>query len=110
MNKYYKISDMSATYRIAMGTSMCRLFQCMLTALWLSIVLHPGHKMRYFEDARWPAQWLKNAREMVREEYDDHYAFRDVGDGPASDSATRGLQDAELPEVSSRLPVTPLLV
>ncbi|KAH9849692.1 hypothetical protein C2E23DRAFT_683819, partial [Lenzites betulinus] len=54
LNRYYKISDMSATYRIAM-------------------ILHPGHKMRYFEQARWPAAWLRTARDMVREEYDASY-------------------------------------
>ncbi|KAI0653751.1 hypothetical protein C8Q70DRAFT_881642, partial [Cubamyces menziesii] len=42
LNQYYKLSDMSATYRIAM-------------------VLHPAHKMQYFQNAHWPATWIKNA-------------------------------------------------
>ncbi|KAI9068874.1 hypothetical protein FKP32DRAFT_1560798 [Trametes sanguinea] len=55
LNKYYKLSDLSATYRIAM-------------------VLHPSHKLRYFENARWPATWIKSARDMVQEEFDGYYA------------------------------------
>ncbi|KAI9056833.1 hypothetical protein FKP32DRAFT_1554661, partial [Trametes sanguinea] len=54
LNRYYKLSDMSATYRIAM-------------------VMHPSHKMNYFERAGWPSAWLKTARELVREEFDTEY-------------------------------------
>ncbi|KAI0691891.1 hypothetical protein C8T65DRAFT_587061 [Cerioporus squamosus] len=58
LNRYYKISDMSATYRIAM-------------------VFHPRHKLRYFERAGWPQHWIKEALTMVREEYDAHYRHLD---------------------------------
>lgn len=36
--------------------------------------------MGYFERARWPATWLKNARDMVRDEYDLYYAAGDDND------------------------------
>lgn len=42
--------------------------------------MHPGHKMRYFENAQWPASWLKTARELVREEYDSFYLKQDTAD------------------------------
>ncbi|TFK79412.1 hypothetical protein K466DRAFT_472719, partial [Polyporus arcularius HHB13444] len=51
LNRYYKMSDMSATYRIAM-------------------ILHPKHKLRYFERAGWPKHWIEDALAMLREEYD----------------------------------------
>ncbi|EIW58949.1 uncharacterized protein TRAVEDRAFT_123695, partial [Trametes versicolor FP-101664 SS1] len=54
LNRYYKISDMSTTYRIAM-------------------VLHPGHKLKYFEQAGWPSGWRKTAEQIVRKEYDTSY-------------------------------------
>ncbi|OJT11999.1 hypothetical protein TRAPUB_11453 [Trametes pubescens] len=61
LNQYYKLFDMSVTYRIAM-------------------IMHPGHKMRYFENAHWPAGWLKTACKLVREEYDSFYLNQDAAD------------------------------
>ncbi|OJT12090.1 hypothetical protein TRAPUB_11363 [Trametes pubescens] len=55
LNCYYKISDLSATYRIVM-------------------MLYPGHKMQYFKHAQWPSQLMKDAKSMLREEYDSFYA------------------------------------
>ncbi|KAI1785793.1 hypothetical protein LXA43DRAFT_836592, partial [Ganoderma leucocontextum] len=49
-----KLSDLSATYRIAM-------------------ILHPQYKLRYFEDAGWPKHWIDNAREMLEEQYSANY-------------------------------------
>ncbi|KAH9848487.1 hypothetical protein C2E23DRAFT_715766, partial [Lenzites betulinus] len=50
LNRYYKLSDMSATYRIAM-------------------VLHPSHKLQYFAKACWPSAWIKTAKEIVIDEF-----------------------------------------
>lgn len=33
--------------------------------------------MQYFEHAAWPAMWIKNAKGMVREEYDKFYLPKD---------------------------------
>ncbi|KAI0363453.1 hypothetical protein BV20DRAFT_958248 [Pilatotrama ljubarskyi] len=62
LNKYYKLSDLSATYRIAM-------------------VLHPGHKLEYFKKARWPTHWVKTARDMVHEEYGSSYCDMEGSEG-----------------------------
>ncbi|KAI0371189.1 hypothetical protein BV20DRAFT_942805 [Pilatotrama ljubarskyi] len=75
LNRYYKLCDLSATYRIAM-------------------VLHLGHKLRYFEDARWPSLWVQNARDMVHDEFDTSYVSlasradneEEEDTGPGSDS------------------------
>ncbi|RPD52124.1 hypothetical protein L226DRAFT_427059, partial [Lentinus tigrinus ALCF2SS1-7] len=42
LNHYYKLSDLSATYRIA-------------------LMLHPSYKDVYFKDAGWPTLWITNA-------------------------------------------------
>ncbi|TFK80197.1 hypothetical protein K466DRAFT_458543, partial [Polyporus arcularius HHB13444] len=42
LNAYYSLSDLSATYRIA-------------------LMLHPSYKDVYFKDAGWPSHWIKDA-------------------------------------------------
>ncbi|KAI0349629.1 hypothetical protein OH77DRAFT_1499485 [Trametes cingulata] len=54
-NRYYRISDMSATYCITMGK---------LSPSW--------PKLKYFEQARWPRLWQKTALNMAHEEFDTH--------------------------------------
>ena len=41
-------------------------------------VLHPRHKLQYFEKAGWEESWIKTSREIVRTEFDLTYAFMDV--------------------------------
>ncbi|TFK78831.1 hypothetical protein K466DRAFT_506651, partial [Polyporus arcularius HHB13444] len=67
LNRYYKATDMSATYCIAM-------------------LLHPRHKMHYFEKAGWPKHWIEDAVEMLREEYNKKYRhLATTSVGPATD-------------------------
>ena len=42
------------------------------------LVLHPRHKLQYFEKAGWEESWIKTSREIVRTEFDQTYAFMDV--------------------------------
>lgn len=37
-------------------------------------VLHPQHKLSYFNDLKWPQEWIKTAQALVREEFDNGYA------------------------------------
>lgn len=72
LDKYYTKSDQSEVYRIAM-----RMFQFLL--MWQLIdflipVLHPRHKLRYFESARWPTDWINTAQGILREEFERSYA------------------------------------
>ncbi|RPD52242.1 hypothetical protein L226DRAFT_466820 [Lentinus tigrinus ALCF2SS1-7] len=68
LNHYYKLSDLSATYRIA-------------------LMLHPSYKDVYFKDAGWPTQWIKNAHDMLREEFDRSYPGPDMRNpSPAPDA------------------------
>ncbi|KAH9926054.1 uncharacterized protein B0H18DRAFT_876771 [Fomitopsis serialis] len=51
MNKYYSRTDCSSVYRIAM-------------------VLHPGLKLEYFKQNRWPREWIDTAEQLTRAEYE----------------------------------------
>ncbi|TFK59205.1 hypothetical protein BDN72DRAFT_752156, partial [Pluteus cervinus] len=42
LNKYYSLTDQSSAYRIAM-------------------ILHPRHKLKYFEQAGWDTEWIAEA-------------------------------------------------
>ncbi|KAF8548497.1 hypothetical protein OG21DRAFT_1365185, partial [Imleria badia] len=42
LNRYYKLTDSSESYRISM-------------------ILHPQHKLQYFENARWEVKWIDMA-------------------------------------------------
>ena len=41
-------------------------------------VLHPRHKLHYFKKAGWDERWIETARDIVRAEFDQTYAFMDV--------------------------------
>ncbi|KAK7017583.1 ribonuclease H-like domain-containing protein, partial [Favolaschia claudopus] len=57
MNRYYEHTDESNVYRISM-------------------VLHPGLKLAYFNKQNWPAEWIENARRITRTEFNDYIALR----------------------------------
>ncbi|KAI0683494.1 hypothetical protein C8Q76DRAFT_567693, partial [Earliella scabrosa] len=54
LNRYYALSDLSATYRISHS-------------------LDPRYELRYYEEAQWSQEWIDNVRGMLRDEYDRHY-------------------------------------
>jgi hypothetical protein len=58
LNRYYDRTDHSELYRIAM-------------------VLHPCHKLSYFQRAGWAPDWIATAKKIVRDEFDRSYRFRD---------------------------------
>lgn len=41
-------------------------------------VLHPRHKLTYFKNASWEAEWITNAEKLVRDEFKRSYANKDV--------------------------------
>ena len=75
LNKYYNKTDCSEVYRIAMGMSA---YPFKDTYLYYYSVLHPRHKLQYFETAGWEDDWIKTARSIVRDEFDRMYAFMDI--------------------------------
>ena len=58
MNRYYSLTDTSIMYCIVM-------------------VLHPGMKLDYFQQAAWEADWIEEAEGLVRAEYVSHYENND---------------------------------
>ena len=38
------------------------------------VVLHPWHKLRYFEKVGWEPEWIATARGIIRTEFDHSYA------------------------------------
>jgi hypothetical protein len=86
MDRYYSLTDFSATYRIAMGIS----FRCLavLSLIFCLAVLHPGLKLEYFRRHEWEDDWIEQAENMVREEYIGTYENKDtasVDDAKAAD-------------------------
>jgi len=78
LNRYYAKTDLSSTYRIAMGTShaffyfIITRYVC-LQVCSLVLVLHPRHKLSYFKKAKWEDDWIKAAGQLVRDEFDLSY-------------------------------------
>ena len=41
---------------------------------WISVVLHPSHKLTSFEAANWEDEWVSTAEEIVHTEFSKTYA------------------------------------
>jgi len=86
LNRYYDKTDHSEVYRIAMGKSPhIQSYFCVFN--WNSPVLHPRHKLNYFKKAGWEEDWIETARDIVRTEFDQTYAFMDI-DIPDSETCS----------------------
>ena len=76
LNRYYNATDQSEVYRIAMGKSLIihvlRLIYWCLNYSFL--VLHPCHKLKYFECAGWEPDWIRTAEDIVRAVFEGSYA------------------------------------
>jgi hypothetical protein len=42
----------------------------------LAVVLHPRHKLKYFEQAGWEPEWIAAAKDIIRAEFDRSYAVQ----------------------------------
>ena len=40
-------------------------------------MLHPKHKLKYFEQAGWEDSWVEKAEELVRTEFERSYKYTD---------------------------------
>lgn len=77
LNKYYSFTDHSEVYRIAMGKCIfIHIFSLYINTL--SLVLHPSHKLDYFQRAGWDDEWKKTAEGIVRAEFERAYAIYEV--------------------------------
>ena len=73
LNRYYDKTDHSEVFRIAMG-QIILLFYCVSQANFY-LVLHPKHKLKYFEQAGWENEWVEKAEELVRTEFERSYKY-----------------------------------
>ncbi|KAI0038320.1 hypothetical protein FA95DRAFT_1505844, partial [Auriscalpium vulgare] len=55
LNQYYRLTDSSEVYRIAM-------------------ILHPRHKINYCKAASWEPEWIDTTEENIRAEFAQLYA------------------------------------
>lgn len=46
----------------------------MLIYYYIYLVLHPKHKLKYFEKQNWDEDWVKTAEEIVQEEFKRNFA------------------------------------
>ena len=49
-------------------------------------VLHPRHKLTYFEKAKWESDWIKAATQLIRAEFDISYSHTSASQGAESDN------------------------
>ena len=76
LDKYYSLTDDSEVYRIAMGMYIIFIFDefwLLLIYNYIYLVLHPKHKLKYFEKQNWDEDWIKTAEDIVREEFRRNY-------------------------------------
>ncbi|KAG1836175.1 hypothetical protein DFJ58DRAFT_669916 [Suillus subalutaceus] len=62
LNRYYQFTDSSDVYRITM-------------------ILHPRHKLSYFERANWGEDWIETALSLVRDKYSHSYSTSNNTEG-----------------------------
>ena len=73
LNKYYTLTDDSIVYRVAMSVFF-NLFLRSFTYIQPPFtVLHPRYKTTYFSRAKWPEQWIEDAKKVAREAWRDNY-------------------------------------
>ncbi len=67
-------------------------------------VLHPSYKLEYFEQQRWQREWILTARELMRDEFDLHYANLPIPVDPLlSSSSDSNAAESGPPEVCTYL-------
>jgi hypothetical protein len=42
------------------------------------LVLNPSYKLEYFEEAGWEEEWIKAARQLVEQKWQEKYQGREV--------------------------------
>jgi hypothetical protein len=81
LNKYYSSTDQSELYRIAMSK-----FQSYYDApALIFVVLHPSHKLAYFNQAGWDEDWRSTAEDIVRYEFERAYKDMEITETTSDD-------------------------
>lgn len=76
LNKYYKKTDESIVYRIVMSK------HCPYSIYWyfanIFAVLHPAYKTQYFRLHKWTEEWIDEAKDIIKEEWETYYKPADI--------------------------------
>jgi hypothetical protein len=83
LNNYYSATDHSELYHIAMGEfshGIAVTFTRMTYILNSSLVLHPSHKLVYFQQAEGEKEWRVTAEQIIQAEFERTYASIEIGD------------------------------
>ena len=94
LNRYYDKTDQSEVFRIAMSMNCFFMFYLHYSHLFL--VLHPRHKLTYFENADWPDDWIKKAKEIVHAQFEFSYGSFDDGSCPTSQEKVGKVSNSDL--------------
>jgi hypothetical protein len=70
LNKYYNKTNYSEVYRIAMSKFKCSPSHFAINSPSIPPVLHPRHKLKYFESTGWQEDWIVTAQSIVCNEFD----------------------------------------
>ena len=54
-----------------------------------SLVLHPTHKLKYFQKKGWDKEWISTAEEIVREEFKRNYAVYVIHKGKKASCSSK---------------------
>ena len=65
LNHYYLLMDNSKVYQITMSEHLSSMTVNLLTAH-PSIVLHPCHKLTYFKNMDWEANWISQQKDLCK--------------------------------------------
>lgn len=95
LNRYYKLSDESELYRLAISAYSFSFYHFLLIRY---IVLHPQYKLQYFQDQDWPQEWQDKAKKLLTDTFAD---YADVYDSQ--------LVEIVEPETYSLVCIVPLL-
>jgi hypothetical protein len=94
LNCYYSATDHKDVYRIAMGMSLLiKVSNCFFSSIYCDIVLHPRHKLQYFEMAGWEQEWIDTAEEIVRKDFE-----QSCGTSPVIHKQSETLQAPRKPQ------------
>ena len=80
-------------------------FKVKLTLSFILTVLHPRHKLQYFETTSWERDWIVTAEEIVRDEYKGSYSDIEV-EIPGMDSDEQEINTTSKKKVYPKLPTT----
>lgn len=68
--------DESEMYQIAMSKLFLRSNTAVCSQI--LVVLHPEFKLDYFKNAKWKADWIKTAEQLLQAEYKRKYVQYDI--------------------------------